>query len=70
MTILTNADQTKTHYNDLTLSRAIDNKAHSIRLDRPLPKQYPLELLQRLNTVANLDNEDFKALSEFQNDSI
>lgn len=66
MTILTQADTVKTYYSDLTLSRAIDNSIAKIKLDKKLPKAYPLELLQRLNHVANLNNEDFKALSDFQ----
>ena len=66
MTILTRGDQVKTQYDDLTLSRVIGNSIHKIHLDKRLPKSYPLELLHRLNTVANLDQEDFKALSLFQ----
>ena len=66
MTILTQADSIKSHYNDKVISRPIDNHIARIHLDKRLPKQYPTELLARLNTLANLHNEDFKALSDFQ----
>ena len=65
MTILTD---TKTHYQHDTklTSRAIDNTIAKISLTAKLPKAYPEDCLDLLNKVANLSNEDYKALSDFQ----
>jgi len=67
MTILTDQG-TKTHYSHDTklTSRAIDNELHRISLTGTLPRAYPEDCLDLLNEVANLSNEDYKALSEFQ----
>ena len=65
MTILTD---TKTHYDHKTktTSRAIDNRLAKISLTQTLPKAYPTDCLDLLNKIANLANEDYKALSDFQ----
>jgi len=65
MTILTD---TKTHYQHSTkvTSRAIDNRIAKITLTGILPNSYPEDCLDLLNEVANLSNEDYKALSDFQ----
>lgn len=67
MTILTDI---KTHYDEVTtVTRTIDNHIAKIDMSKRLPRAYPTGQLQLLNKLANLHNEDFKALSEFQNDS-
>ncbi len=65
MTILTD---TKTHYQHDTkvTSRAVDNELCKISLTDTLPRAYPEDCLDLLNTIANLSNEDYKALSDFQ----
>lgn len=64
MTIFT---EVKTHYDELTtVSRAVDNKVARIDMSKTLPKAYPTSELQLLNKLANLSNEDFKALADFQ----
>jgi len=67
MTILTDQG-TKTHYSHDTkvTTRAIDNHIAKIALTDTLPRAYPEDCLDLLNEVANLSNEDYKALSEFQ----
>ncbi len=66
MTLLTNNTTTQYDNESRCLSRPIDNKIGLICLGAILPKSYPTDPLDLLNLVANLGNEDFKALSEFQ----
>ncbi|RLG28241.1 hypothetical protein DRO03_10290 [Methanosarcinales archaeon] len=66
MTILTQGDSIKSQYDDLQVTRAIDNKIAKVRMDRKLPSKYPLEVLSLLVVLTNLANEDFKALADFQ----
>jgi len=66
MTILTQGDSIKSQYDDLVVTRVIDNKIAKVRMDRKLPSKYPYEVLSLLIVLTNLTSEDFKALADYQ----
>lgn len=67
MQILTTSGTTAYDHETKTVTRIADNKGHLIDLESKLPKTYDKhDQLELLNAVANLGNEDFKALAYFQ----
>ena len=67
MQILTQSGTTEYDHETKTVTRIVTSRGYKIDLEHRLPNTYNHhDQLELLNAVANLDSEDFKALSEFQ----
>lgn len=67
MQILTLRGTNEYNHSTKCLTRIVENRGYVICLDSKLPKKYKdLDSLELLNTLTNIDHEDFTALAEFQ----
>ncbi len=67
MQIIANAKTNEYNHEERTVTRIVSSKIHLVSLRQKLPKSYTLlSELELLNSLTNLDSEDFQALAEYQ----